>query len=127
MTEYEERPKDKNGEEIWSKPNDGRMFVNDYKTEKVNHDFSGKVWMSLELLKKLVTYQKENPDPNEPNYVNVRMYINKDKNGKLFYKLLFSEYKYFPSKNKQEQAKNKQAQALEAQPSSVIDDDIPFD
>tara|TARA_Y100000004_G_scaffold181199_1_gene226623 strand:+ start:2130 stop:2498 length:369 start_codon:yes stop_codon:yes gene_type:complete len=120
MPEFQERRKDKNGDPIWSKPNDGRMFVNNYKTEKVNHDFSGKVWMSLDLLKSLVKFAKDNPDPNEPNYVNVRMYINKDKNGKEFYKLLFSEYKYFPPKNKQ-------AQALESQPSSVIDDDIPFD
>ena len=117
MNDFKERPKDKNGQTIWGKPNSGRIFANKYKTSEKHPDYRGNIWVSVDLLKQLVSFAKDN-DREEPNYMNVGLYKNQDKNGNDYFNLSIGEYKFYERKDQQTPTNNSS--------SDVIDDEIPF-
>lgn len=120
MSDFKERPKDKNGQPIWGKPNSGRIFTNKYKKSDNHPDYRGNIWMSVDLLKRLAQFAKEHDTRTEPNYINVGLYKNQDSNGNEYFNLTLGEYKYYEKKESPQQAPDSQAS------SDVADDEIPF-
>jgi hypothetical protein len=74
--------------------------------------------MSVDLLKNLAQFAKDNDTRTEPNYINVGLYKNKDANGNEYFNLTFGEYKFYEKKEQQAPANQTS--------SDVMDDEIPF-
>mgnify|MGYP003114160387 FL=1 len=97
---------------------DGAIYTNNYKKAQNQPDWTGKVMLSKEILKELVTKLKaENSDGVE---MRVALWDRTSKNG--------NEYKYARLDVPQEQQKPQPVPQPEPEPDveDIDDDDIPF-
>jgi len=98
---------------------DGAIYTNNYKKTSNQPDWTGKVTLSKEMLKKLVTKIKS--DKSDGVEMRVALWNRTSKNG--------NEYKYARLDVPQEQQKSQPQPQTQPKPEPVVDDfddDIPF-